>query len=217
MNIRQLTYSILLSVVAGSSGYYSHVLRQDTVSFVPANTMPAMDYFFSPQSFSEIENAKALLDGLCVRVVAEIRAKLLTSTLAASKSNRSANALREPPISEAIKELEAAAEEFKGTPQELRVTQDLLSALKRAKLYDRWIEVYLNALYQHPTHELVGRLANVAVVVSKAAGRGEDLQNGFKHLSSIPFDFDVKQPIKAALIELSTESQFVQNDREDLM
>ena len=217
MNIRQLTYSILLSVLAGSSGYYSHALRRDTVSFIPAQSMPAMDYFFSPESFSEIENTKALLDALCVRVVAEIRAKLLTGTLTATKSSRSANALREPPYSEAIKELEAAAEEFKGTHQELRITQDLLSALKRARLYDRWTEVYLNALYQHPTHELVGRLANVAVVVSKTAGLEQDLQNGFRHLSSIPLEFDVKQHVQEALLELSAECQFTQNDGGDLM
>ena len=52
MNIRQITYSILLSVLAGSSGYYSHALHPDTVSFVPIRSMPAMDYFFAPQSFS---------------------------------------------------------------------------------------------------------------------------------------------------------------------
>jgi hypothetical protein len=217
VNIRQFTYSILLSVLAGSSGYYSHALRQDTVSFLPSKSMPAMDYFFSPESFSEIENTKALLDALCVRVVAEIRTKLITGTLTASKSNRSANRLREPPVLEAIKELEAAAEEFKGTPQELRVTQDLLSALKRAKIYDRWTEVYLNALYRHPTHELVGRLANVAVVVGKAAGREKDLHNGFRHINGIPLDFDVKRHIQEALLELSAECQFTENDCDDLM
>jgi hypothetical protein len=93
-------------------------------------------------------------------------------------------------------------QEFQGTGQEFIMATELLKALKKSRRHDRWLEVYLDILYQHPTQPLIGSLASDAIVAAKAAGSEDVLVAGFKHLTAIPLEFDAKEQVQEALISL---------------
>ena len=200
MNIRQLSCGILVSSLAAIAGYYSGALRQDTASFLSVQAKLAVDDLYAPQSFSEVENAKALLAALSEEFLGGINAQRATNYAKAVIVSRTGKPLVETHLREVIKQLERGVVEFKGTEQELDLVEPLLAVLKKEGLYDQWTAVYLNALYQHPMHAMIGRLATAAVIVSKAAGCQNAVLDGFEFVSGIPMEFDVKARIKTALV-----------------
>jgi hypothetical protein len=109
----------------------------------------------------------------------------------------------ERPIVAAIKMLDEALPEFRGTGVEFRLLQPLLFALKQERLYDRWLDVYLDALYRQPTHEMVGSLAKEAVVISQAVGRERELTTGLRYVSNIPPNFP-KSRIESSVAHANT-------------
>jgi hypothetical protein len=99
----------------------------------------------------------------------------------------------------AIDEVQKGIEEFKGTEQEMYLVQELLMLLKRQKFSERWLDVYLATLYEHPTHPLIGRNAKHAIALSDALGRQQELTQAFDFLSRIPSDRPAKEKVQAAL------------------
>jgi hypothetical protein len=199
MNIRQLACAFLFSCLAAGVGYYAGALRQDTARFTSPGTKFSVDDLYRPQSFSEVENAKALMSALSEQFVTGIQAERVANYANAVLISQTGETVVEPHLLEVSKQLERGVAEFKGTEQELVLIEQLLEVLKKANLHAQWTEVYLNALYQHPTHPMIGRLATEAVTVSKAAGRQNDVLNGFEHVSSIPMDFGVKAQLMTVL------------------
>lgn len=208
MKIKQLSCTILLSGLAAVAGYYSGALRQGTALFCAAETKFSLDDFYAPQSFSEVENAKALLTALSEQFVAGIHIERTASYRKALLVNHTGIPVAEPHLLEVIKKFDRGVAEFKGTEQELVLVEPFLTVLKKAKLYDRWTEVYLNALYQHPTHAMIGRLAAEALQVSQAAGRQGEVLDGFEHVSSIPVKFGVQAQVRAELVRAGIEGLF---------
>ena len=102
----------------------------------------------------------------------------------------------------AIKMLDEAIPEFQGTGAELQLLQPLLYALKQERLYDRWLDVYLDALYRHPTDEMLSVLAEEAVVISQAVGRERELTTGLRYVSGIPLNFLAKSRIEDSLVRV---------------
>jgi hypothetical protein len=100
--------------------------------------------------------------------------------------------------------LDEALPEFRGTGAELQLLQPLLHALKAERFYDRWLDVYLDALYRHPTQEMVSSLAEEAVVISQAVGRERELTAGLRYVSGIPLKFPTKSRIEHPLVRAST-------------
>jgi hypothetical protein len=191
---------MLVSCSAAGVGYYAGALREDTARFSLPGTKFSVDHFYRPQSFSEVENAKVLMSALSAQFVTGIQVERVANYAKAVLINQPGQTVVEPHLREVSKQLERGVAEFKGTEQELVLIEQLLAVLKKANLYAQWTEVYLNALYQHPTHPMIGRLATEAVTVSKAAGRQNDVLNGFEHVSSIPMDFSVKAQLMSELI-----------------
>jgi hypothetical protein len=50
-------------------------------------------------------------------------------------------------------------------------------------------------LYRHPTHPLVGRGAERALRIGRVTGREDEVLDAFRHVSSIPLEFDVKREL----------------------
>jgi len=75
------------------------------------------------------------------------------------------------------------------------------------RLYDRWLDVYLDALYRNPTHEMVSALAEDAVVISQAAGREKELTTGLRHVLGVPLDFLAKSRIEQSLVRGCANTQ----------
>jgi hypothetical protein len=197
-NAVKLGSFVLAALACLGTGYYLGSQREESGSSLAPGTGPPLDYYFSQPSFSEVEDAKATLDGLCQRFRTEISAR----RVADQQSRDAASGLEpgsEPHIKNAITELERGMHEFAGTSQQLDVAQDLLQALKKGKQFDHWVDVYLAALYEQPTHPVVARLANEAVLVAKLCGREREVITGLTHVEEIPGDFAGKSQVQAAL------------------
>lgn len=157
-----------------------------------------LEYYYSQSSFSEVQNTKACLDGLCEKFRTEIQARRLADQQMCAPP-QGAEADSEPHISQVIADLERGVDEFAGTEQQLEIAQELFLALKKAKKFDRWVSVYLTALYRQPTHFIVARLASEALLTGRLCGREPEVITGLHHVETIPFDFEGKALVQAAL------------------
>jgi hypothetical protein len=88
MNLKQLSSTILLSCLAAIAGYYSGALRPSTTSYSSADARLSVDDLYAPQSFSEVENTKALLTALSQQVVTEIQAERVANQAKAALTSR---------------------------------------------------------------------------------------------------------------------------------
>ncbi len=107
----------------------------------------------------------------------------------------------------AIHLLDEAMPEFHGTGVELQLLPPLLYALKQERRYDRWLDVYLDALYRHPTASMVGDLTEEAVVISQTVSREDELSNALRHLNDIPQNSLNKSRIELSLIRVGASTQ----------
>jgi hypothetical protein len=193
----------MLWVACGSfallGGWHWLEERRTELLIAPAGTLPPLDYLVPAESFSHVENTKRNLDALCVRLRLEVQLQILTNDgLIATNRRSSPGAHRwEDPI----RDLERGMHEFQGTDRELFVAQDLLFVLKKAERYERWMEVYLKALYEQPTHPVVASFAREALVIGRLIGREQEVLAGLNHLRAIPFDFENKALVEAVLLD----------------
>jgi hypothetical protein len=199
--LKHLIWALLLVTAGGWAGYRSRPLEASDLVLSKEAT-PQVDYLIGAQSFSRIENTKTTLEGLCRRVCLEARTKLLTPKYSGSSSSQETECL-----ASVIRALEQGMHEFEGTEQELELVQELLVTLKRAEHFDRWLDVYLKTLYEHPTHPVPLHFAQEALAVSHAVGRQGEVLAGLRHLLTIPLDFDGKDGVAALLLHITSRDQ----------
>lgn len=120
-------------------------------------------------------------------------------TVQLSKGNEIERSKADQVLERAIRAAEAAMREFKGTEQQLEAAQVLLVVLQKAERFDRWTEVFLEALYKHPTHPVVARFAHDAVRISELAGQQKQVLDALAYLSDFPAEFAGRGEIEAAL------------------
>jgi len=196
MTIRRFTWTTVGLLAVGATGFLLGNREARLGVVMPIESMPRLDYFITEHSFSDIERAKASLEGLCRRYRAEVQTRrLLDERYAGGKQGPP----QEPHVAGAIKVLEQGMKEFEGTQQQLGISEELLRALKTAKLYDRWMSVYLRTLYEHPTYPTATVFAKDAMVIGKVLGREDEVLRAFRHLNDIPFDFLDKSKIQTLL------------------
>lgn len=205
MNWAQIALTVLAPVVAGCVGYLAGATREPAVSHLPADATVALEYLVSSESFSEIEQARSVLDALANRYVVQARMLIARASSAGQNAHENRPPTANRPVRAAIAALEEAIAEFDGTGQELQLLPTLLNALKRERLHDRWIEVYLNALYHHPTHRVVGNLAEEALLLGWAVGREEEVIAALRHVSAIPLRFVSGSPVECDLASQNTK------------
>jgi hypothetical protein len=201
-------------VVAGCIGYLVGAMREQSVSHLPVDATVALEYLVSSESFSEIEQARAVLDALANRYVVQSRMLIVREALAGRGAYEKRQPLNSRPGLSAIQVLEEAVAEFDGTGQELQLLPTLLSALERERLRDRWIEVYLSALYHHPTHRVVGDMADEARRLGRAIGREAEVIAALRHVSAIPLKFASRLRIERCLASAGTDFYSTSLDHE---
>ena len=206
MTTRRFTWTTLGLLAAGGTGFLLGNREARLGVAMPIESMPRLDYFITQHSFSEIENAKASLEALCRRYRAEVQARRLLDERSAGGRQ---GPTREPRLSGTIKVLERGMKEFEGTQQQLGISEELLLALRAAKLYDRWMSVYLRTLYEHPTYPTATVFAKDAMVIGKVLGREDEVLRAFRHLKEIPFDFLHKSKIQTLLTGYDQQSSGV--------
>lgn len=204
MRPRRVTLLVLLPVIAAGVGYYLGATRAQVISRLTAQAVVPIEYLVAAESFSEVDQARAGLQALAAQRI-QLAQRLISQENGVGQGSRGGRTTRtERPVLAAIRLLEDGLAEFQGTGLELRLLPTLLSALKREHLYDRWLQIYLSMLYAHPTHQLVGGLADEAVAISEAVGRQEMVAAAFCHLSGIPLEFRAKAQIARSLVRLGT-------------
>ena len=201
MKTRSLTYSVLLAMTAGAIGYCIRGQPRDPAMLLPSE-VPFLHAYVAKRSFSEIRNAKADLEELGARYVMAVAIRRQIDTRWSAAGGTVPDSHVEPHLAGAIEELEQGMQEFRGTGQEFILARELLKALKKSRKYDRWLEVYLDILYEHPTQPLIGCLASDAIVAAKATGSEDVLVAGFEHLTAIPLEFEAKEQVQEALISV---------------
>ena len=183
MKLKLVALLFLVSAVTGCVGYYVGVTRETDVTHTPRDAMAALDYLVSAKSFSEIEHARAALEALAARYAEKAQGLITGEVMSRNPTFGIRQSSSERPIVAAIKMLD----------------QPLLFALKQERLYDRWLDVYLDALYRQPTHEMVSSLAGDAVAISQAVGRERELTTGLRYASDIPPNFPSKSRIDSVV------------------
>jgi len=204
MNLKRVALLFLVSAVTGWVGYYLGVMREPSATHMPRGATVALDYLVSAKSFSEVEHARAALDALAARYVVNAQALIAQEFMSRNPSFGIRQSSSERPIVAAINMLDEVIPEFRGSGAELQLLQPFLLALKQERLYDRWLDVYLDALYRHPTDEMVSSLAEEAVVISRAVDRELELTMGLRHLSDIPTSVFAESRVEHSLVRANT-------------
>jgi len=147
-----------------------------------------LDYYVQARSFSEIETARAELEGLALRYRAETRQKHM--------ERRDQSGFGTEARQAAIAELEKGIAEFRDTPEELILVQDLLLLLRAEGQHHRWLDVYLDVLYRRPTHAVLATFLRNAIQAGEQTGRQDEVVAGLRHLRAIPLEFPAKHLVQ---------------------
>jgi hypothetical protein len=199
MKLSQWIGILVVAVSTACAGYWLRGHADNSVTFLAAQSLPQLDYVVVPESYSRIENTRQTLQGLCSSLRLEVESRLCEQGRLRLQPGGSRAAF-DTQVNRIIRDLEDGMKEFQGTDQQLYVAEDLLCVLKREKQFNRWVELYLQALYEHPMHPIVARFAAEAVNIGKLASREDEVVAGLTHLSTIPMDFQGKAKVDAALV-----------------
>lgn len=180
----------LLALATASILRFGHSSRTLEGRSMSSREEIPLDYFLETKSFSEVENTKALLDALAAQSISALRTRFEAQAGARNRATIAAAALQE---------LESRLAEFTGTEQEYILVNEQLLLLFQSGQPDRWLDVYLNTVYERPTLELVGRQAKRALEVARQIGREDELWAAFHHVLSIPRPFEAKDRVQAVL------------------
>jgi hypothetical protein len=206
MNLKHVALLCLVSAVTGLAGFYAGAMRETGTTRLPRGAMLALDYLASAESFSEVEAARATLEGLAARYAENAQSLIAEEIMSRSASSEIRRSTAERPMVAAINLLDEVMPEFQGTGVELQLLPPLLYALKQERRYDRWLDVYLDALYRHPTASLVSDLTEEAVVISQTVSREDELSTALRHLSDIPLNSLDKSRIELSLIRVGAST-----------
>src|SRR5437899_649063 len=160
MKAKQVGWGLLLAFCGGWVGYNVHRTVHPNL-LLGSEMTPQLEYFTRPESFSKVENTKALLEALCQRMLVESENRFWSAQRLRSDSTQEQ---REMEVM--IGDLERGMHEFAGTDQELDFVRDLLMVLKHSQNFGRWTDVYLKVVYEHPMHSVTTQLADEALVIS---------------------------------------------------
>jgi hypothetical protein len=208
---------ICLCLVAAGSGYWFRGLKSSLPLGSGKTVYQAVQEPSAVESFSEVEITKSALDSLAYECIVEAFFRHEVSLRNFSPSGTNALTDRNQHVQQYLAELRECIVEFRGTEPEMRLVQKLLLTMKAEQLYGPWLDLYLDTLYRHPTHDLVGSFAAEAVCISGAVARQEELGVSFQHVLQIPFPFDAKLRVTEAWNQLHHGSQLASSSYPSLM
>lgn len=201
VRLAPLTWAVVLILAGCGTGYWVRHARTGQDLILAADAIPRLEYFIPPDSFSRIENTKGLLAGLCARLRLAAAQNAVVAWRASAPGQAASGRESDPHLAVAIRDLEQAMQELEGTEQALDCAEDLFRYLNMAGHFDRCVEMYVRALYEHPTHPFVAKFAEDAIRVGRSAGREGEVLAGLNHLSAIPLEFQGKDRVIAVLSE----------------
>lgn len=167
---------LVIALLAWTTGFYAGALRGAGVLTLKRDQVASVDYFLSIPSFSEAETARDQLRAAALQFVTSLG----WHPSAEGEGGRD--------LARIISELRAGLEPFRGTEEELLLAQYLLWALQAGGRNGEWLDVYLDALYRHPTHPLIAREAVRAARLACEARRETEMIRAFQHLEEVPVE-----------------------------
>jgi hypothetical protein len=185
-------------LIAGAGGYCFQALYDRPVSALTAAENAGADYFLTVRSFSEVDNARALMEAIALRSLNDLRTRRI-ATRPTPADSVAPDTDRDEQLAAIVRDFRAAIREFGGTGQEMLFVRDLLGIFKREGWHEEWISLYLDHLYRDPTHEWIGHTAREALVIGKAAQREQEVFDALNHLRRIPLEFEAKPAIESVL------------------
>jgi hypothetical protein len=201
IRLGRIAVGFVLALAAAAGGYWIRGTGSRGSLALPISA-PRTEEVFAETSFSEIHNTKALLGELSERFVAETEEQLIVD-------HRQAGWPLTPTFPRLLQRLDWGRAAFSGTPQEMYLTREFLRLLKFEAQHDRWLQVYLGAVYRHPTQVEIAQLSADAIRAARSCGRENDLIEAYRHVCAIPFDFESKERVREALRALSAGAEFV--------
>ena len=183
---RRLTPGVGLALLlAGVLGYAAGVRQAGGWLASAGSRSPGVEYFLAPRTFSEIENTRALLDAQCRAFILSIRTRYI--------------AQHPEDSAQAVRELEATIAQLQRGPEMLPLQEELLWFLKKNGQSERWLQLYLEVLYEDPTDSLVGRFAEDARKFARGTTHESELLQGFQNLSAMPIRSEARERVQAVL------------------
>lgn len=187
----------LVIVVALTSGFALGAWygdRHRTTIYLGTSQIPSAEYYSVENSFSDVQNARDELAGLSERYIAELRAQA-SAELAPAINPITVKA-------RVIRDLQRALRELRGTPGEWVIAEELLRALRSSGQEERWLDLYLTAVYRAPTEPMIGRLAAQARGAARACGRQGELVRAWQQVAANRLEFASKQQVMIMLREI---------------
>ena len=183
---RRLTPGVGLALLlAGALGYAAGVRQGGGWLASAGPRSSGVDYLLAPRTFSEIENTRALLDAQCRAFILSIRTRYI--------------AQHPEDSAQAVRELEATIAQLQRGPEMLPLQEELLWFLKKNGQSERWLQLYLEVLYEDPTDSLIGRFAEDARKFARGTAREPELLQGFQNLSAMPIRSEARDRVQAVL------------------
>lgn len=140
----------------------------------------------SSDSFSEVEQARDALGALSLRYISHAQRLMLSEKRPANPAGSDSTPDPAEALPSAVAVLEDAANGFRGTGSETQITRNLLMALKRERLYPRWVSTYLDLAHRQPLEPLVVELASQALEIARQAGRTREMTAALEHVAASP-------------------------------
>jgi hypothetical protein len=178
----------LCFLCTAAAGVYLQAVRDRPQSAGVGGPEIGLDYFMPVQSFSEVENARGVLHALAARTLQELRHRRIEIGRP-DQATRADDPSRETEVERLIADFHRAIRDFEGTGHEGLFVQDLLWFLKNEWRHEEWVELFLQALYRHPTSEMIRRMAPEALRIGRIAGREDEVMEATDLLRGIPMQF----------------------------
>jgi len=184
---------ILLALAIGGAGGYFGAYKTEA-----SRSLPDLELLAGPDTFSRVKNTKSMLDAMSRRAKISIM-EAVVAYWQLPKTTDTEKRIAQENLGRIIRAAESTMQEFDGTEQQAVVAQALLLALQEAKLYDRWTEVYLRTLYEHPTCPVILTSAANAISFSDSVGQQARVLAALRWLNGHPLDTMGKALIQEVL------------------
>lgn len=175
-------------VGAFAAGLVTSELRGMRAADTLDREVPPVEEFLSWDSFSEVDQTRALLRALCLRSIAEIRVRYLEHRGGPSASEAEQARRVEEGLTAALRETRDQIAQFEGTAEEWLLHGELLRLLMRAERHGEWLDAYLDLAQRNPTDAQIEVHERRAREIAHRLGRESELEPVLEHWSSLPWN-----------------------------
>ncbi len=167
---------------------FAQDLRSSRLSNHLDREVPPVEEFLSWDSFSEVDQTRALLRALCLRSIAEIRVRYLdrrgTTPMETAEHQRRV----QEGLTAAIRETRDQIAVFEGSAEEWVLHGELLRLLQRGERHAEWLDAFIDLVLRNPTDSQIESMEPRAWELARRLGRTEELQPVLAYWNHMPWN-----------------------------